>query len=166
MLMAMAMFFTFDRHWILRADSRALAKTGKSMAARIPMIAITTSNSISVNPFHRSLITALSPPDADNSAAGHPHLSGPPSCFRLTSFGPFSLIGGSTHYSTPRRAIPVRRRRRKLCARAARPALSRNSSASQDAPAARIVIFSVITAAPVLGGAEDGEGFWSGRGCP
>jgi hypothetical protein len=34
----------------LRAASRARAKAGKRIAARMPIIAITTSNSMSVNP--------------------------------------------------------------------------------------------------------------------
>src|SRR4030042_849691 len=44
------MFFTFERHTALRADSRARAKTGNTIAARMPMMAMTTSNSISVKP--------------------------------------------------------------------------------------------------------------------
>jgi hypothetical protein len=42
--------FMFDRQAICRAFSRALAKTGKRIAASIAIIAITTSNSISVKP--------------------------------------------------------------------------------------------------------------------
>src|SRR5207247_10198625 len=38
------------RHWVDRAFSRACAKTGKRMAARMAIIAITTRSSISVNP--------------------------------------------------------------------------------------------------------------------
>ena len=37
-------------HCVCRADSRACAKTGSRIPARIAMIAITTSSSISVNP--------------------------------------------------------------------------------------------------------------------
>ncbi len=44
------MFFTLERHTALRADSRALANTGNTIDARIPMIAMTTSNSIRVKP--------------------------------------------------------------------------------------------------------------------
>ncbi len=58
---AMATFLTFDRHWILRADSRARAKTGNSIAARIAMIAITTSSSIRVKPPTRLLNMRASP---------------------------------------------------------------------------------------------------------
>src|SRR5437870_1602127 len=43
----------FDRQAALRALSRAWAKTGTRIAARIAMIAITTSSSISVKPFVR-----------------------------------------------------------------------------------------------------------------
>src|SRR5579862_388250 len=41
---------TFDRQTVLRACSRACAKTGNRIAARIAMMAMTTSNSIKVNP--------------------------------------------------------------------------------------------------------------------
>jgi hypothetical protein len=47
------MFLTFDKHTALRADSRALANTGKTIAARMPIIAITTSSSIKVKPLRR-----------------------------------------------------------------------------------------------------------------
>src|SRR5579862_6338151 len=40
----------FERQEVFRADSRAWAKTGKRMAARIAIMAITTSSSIRVNP--------------------------------------------------------------------------------------------------------------------
>src|SRR5438067_1852087 len=40
----------------LRAASRAFAKTGKRIAARIAMIAMTTSSSINVNPLHHRLV--------------------------------------------------------------------------------------------------------------
>ena len=40
-----------DRQLARRAASRARAKAGNRMAARIPIIAITTSNSMRVNPF-------------------------------------------------------------------------------------------------------------------
>jgi len=40
----------FDRHEACRAFSRALAKTGNKIAARIAIIAITTSNSMRVKP--------------------------------------------------------------------------------------------------------------------
>src|SRR5262249_452013 len=45
----------FDRHPVARALSRAWAKTGKRIAAKIAMIAITTSSSMSVNPLRRSM---------------------------------------------------------------------------------------------------------------
>jgi len=46
---------SFRLFWQLarRADSRARANAGSRIAARIPMIAITTSSSISVKPFLR-----------------------------------------------------------------------------------------------------------------
>ncbi len=47
---ARAKFLTLERHTALRADSRARANTGNTIAARIPMIAITTNSSIRVNP--------------------------------------------------------------------------------------------------------------------
>src|SRR5437588_1847605 len=40
----------FERHGVLRACARARAKTGNRIAARMAMIAITTSNSIRVKP--------------------------------------------------------------------------------------------------------------------
>src|SRR5689334_17218978 len=40
--------FTFERQEMARALARACAKTGKRIAARIAMMAMTTSNSISV----------------------------------------------------------------------------------------------------------------------
>ena len=43
-----------------RADSRARASAGSNIAAKIPMMAITTSSSISVNPFfERILLSSL-----------------------------------------------------------------------------------------------------------
>src|ERR1051326_9014298 len=45
--------FWFDKQLICRAFSRAWAKTGKRIAARIAIIAITTSSSIRVNPRFR-----------------------------------------------------------------------------------------------------------------
>jgi hypothetical protein len=53
------MFFTLLKHTALRADSRARANTGKTIAARIPMIAMTTSNSIRVKPFR--LLISVAP---------------------------------------------------------------------------------------------------------
>jgi hypothetical protein len=41
----------FDKQEDRRAFSRALAKTGNRMAARIAIIAMTTRSSMSVNPF-------------------------------------------------------------------------------------------------------------------
>jgi hypothetical protein len=41
------------RQVVCRAFSRALAKTGKRIAARMAIIAITTSNSIKVKPLDR-----------------------------------------------------------------------------------------------------------------
>ena len=51
--------FWFDWQLACLAFSRARAKTGNKMAARIAMIAITTSSSISVNPGER-LMTVTS----------------------------------------------------------------------------------------------------------
>src|SRR5260370_874092 len=45
--------FMLLRQPVRRADSRARAKTGNKIAARIAMMAITTSSSISVNPRSR-----------------------------------------------------------------------------------------------------------------
>src|SRR6266540_1263070 len=50
MIAALPIWFMFDRQLVWRAFSRAWAKTGNKIAARMPMIAITTSNSMSVNP--------------------------------------------------------------------------------------------------------------------
>jgi hypothetical protein len=58
------MFFTFDRQTDFRADSRARANTGNTIAARIPMIAITTSSSISVNALDFLIMVAAIPPHA------------------------------------------------------------------------------------------------------
>jgi len=63
------MFFTFDRHWILPADSRARAKTGNNIAARIAIIAITTRSSISVNPCDRLIGLSISLQDVWISSA-------------------------------------------------------------------------------------------------
>src|SRR5258708_5977501 len=48
--------FRFDWQLAWRDFSRAWAKTGKRIAARMAMIAITTSNSIRVNPRRRAMI--------------------------------------------------------------------------------------------------------------
>jgi len=48
--MAMPSCFWLLRHEVWRAFSRAREKTGNRIAARIAMIAITTSSSISVKP--------------------------------------------------------------------------------------------------------------------
>ena len=48
--MASEICFTLLRQDAWRAFSRARAKTGNRIAARMAMIAMTTSNSISVNP--------------------------------------------------------------------------------------------------------------------
>jgi hypothetical protein len=42
--------FTFDRHEVCRAFSRALANAGNNIAARMAMMAMTTNNSMSVDP--------------------------------------------------------------------------------------------------------------------
>src|SRR5881396_3644962 len=44
-----------ERQVVARAFSRACAKTGKRIAARIAIIAMTTSNSISVNALRRTM---------------------------------------------------------------------------------------------------------------
>jgi hypothetical protein len=41
-----------------RADSRARANAGNNIAARMPMIAITTNNSINVNPLFVMMVLA------------------------------------------------------------------------------------------------------------
>jgi len=51
MLVAVPSCLTFDRDCVFFAAVFAWAKTGKRIAARIAMIAITTNNSISVNAF-------------------------------------------------------------------------------------------------------------------
>src|SRR6478736_6623850 len=48
-VVAMANCRRLFRHWMRRAFSLALANAGNNIAARIAMIAITTSNSMSVN---------------------------------------------------------------------------------------------------------------------
>ncbi len=50
-MIASAICFWLLRQLVCLAFSRAFAKTGKRMAARMAMIAITTNSSISVNPF-------------------------------------------------------------------------------------------------------------------
>jgi hypothetical protein len=45
-----AMFLRLEVHCVKRAFRRAVAKTGNRIAARMAIIAITTSNSISVKP--------------------------------------------------------------------------------------------------------------------
>src|ERR1035441_8196507 len=54
------------------AFALALARAGKSKAARMAMIAMTTSNSISVNPANRQIRTLLAPlvPRADSADGG------------------------------------------------------------------------------------------------
>jgi hypothetical protein len=47
---ARPIYFVFERQLALRAFSRAWAKTGKRIAARMAMMAITTNSSMSVNP--------------------------------------------------------------------------------------------------------------------
>src|SRR5438128_1559629 len=49
MRVAVEMFLTFERSLVFFAASFAWAKTGKRMAARIAMMAITTRSSMSVN---------------------------------------------------------------------------------------------------------------------
>src|SRR5262245_39294693 len=56
--------FMFDRHVAARAFSRAWAKTGNRIAARIAMIAITTRSSISVNAGTRNRFDITQPPSA------------------------------------------------------------------------------------------------------
>jgi len=51
----------FEAQAVWRAFSRALANTGKRIAARIAMIAITTSNSMSVKPLALLHIVIPSP---------------------------------------------------------------------------------------------------------
>src|SRR5713101_841552 len=51
-----------EEQTLLRACSRARAKTGKRMAARMAMIAITTRSSISVKPVLREPLRAIGSP--------------------------------------------------------------------------------------------------------
>src|SRR5579884_1220868 len=48
-MVARPICFVFERQEVLRAASRACANTGKSMAARMAIMAMTTSSSMSVN---------------------------------------------------------------------------------------------------------------------
>src|SRR3954454_12475475 len=61
MRMARLSCLVLDRQEAPRAFSRAWAKTGKRIAARIAMMAITTSNSIRVNPrrIQRNMVGSL-----------------------------------------------------------------------------------------------------------
>jgi hypothetical protein len=59
---AVAICFRLLWHVLLRAFSRALAKTGKRIAARMAIIAITTSSSINVNPFEPDGFLMVIPP--------------------------------------------------------------------------------------------------------
>src|SRR5215212_103804 len=53
---AVPICFRFERHVAWRAFSRAWAKTGNRIAARMAMMAITTSNSMSVKPRFRGVL--------------------------------------------------------------------------------------------------------------
>src|SRR5262245_14262218 len=59
-MVAVPICFRLERQPACRAFSRAWAKTGKRIAARMAMIAITTSNSISVKPLLRAVSIAHS----------------------------------------------------------------------------------------------------------
>jgi hypothetical protein len=56
--MALPSWFILDWQWLARAASLALAKTGNSIAARMAMIAITTSSSIRVKPLRPFILDA------------------------------------------------------------------------------------------------------------
>src|SRR5512146_462647 len=101
MLKAMAMFLKFARHWVLRADSLARANTGNSMAARMPMMAMTTNSSMRVKPL-RLLISER--PPRDNEIASM-HLSTPQ--WRRAVLTSFSGATDVIPYEA--RAIPVAR---------------------------------------------------------
>src|SRR2546425_12413400 len=60
MTQAVPIWRQLERQTVARALSRAWAKTGKRIAARMAMIAITTRSSIRVNPLFRLAIEALS----------------------------------------------------------------------------------------------------------
>ena len=64
-------------------------------------------------------------------------------------------LGNPSHWQTPHPVSAPHPRDRV----AEHRVLSRNSSGSRDAPAALIVVSSAIAETPMLGGAEDGEGY-------
>src|SRR5262245_40245621 len=69
-------------HAVCRAFSRARANTGKRMAARIAIMAMTTSSSISVNPFadlQLQSMAELSPCDDSDEFGFRPHPDPSPS---------------------------------------------------------------------------------------
>src|SRR5437868_3098585 len=74
--------FILERHAVWRAFSRAWAKTGKRIAAKMAMMAITTSSSISVKPRRRFMAFLLRAPRRrthagdEGSAAGRWPLDG------------------------------------------------------------------------------------------
>src|SRR5688572_23480150 len=128
--------FTFDRQPVARAFSRAWAKTGKRIAARMAMIAITTSNSIKVKPracglrsigvplsfatgthaLHGFLRSAISPPGGGGGGARHDG-GKPSSKHRRPGLG--QLRGAGHPRFLARRAAErpgARGARRRLCA--------------------------------------------------
>src|SRR5262245_40685664 len=89
MSMAAPIWCRLERHCVWRAFSRAVAKTGKRMLARMEMIAITTSSSIRVKPrdFLLIFVTTLllqverrTPPDVPvrRCRIQHPAVAGTP----------------------------------------------------------------------------------------
>src|SRR5687768_7180598 len=59
MIQPSASCFSFDKQVVFRAASRAWANTGNKMAARIAIIAITTSSSIRVKPLDFLIVCIL-----------------------------------------------------------------------------------------------------------
>src|SRR2546422_909576 len=80
-----------ERHAVCRALPRAWAKTGKRMAARMAIMAITTSNSISVKPFGRGFMSGTS---VEDPGAG-PALSASDGRFAGGRFGSSVAVGTS-----------------------------------------------------------------------
>src|SRR5713101_4321526 len=87
--------FRLLAHWLRRACSLARAKTGKRMAARMAMMAITTSNSIRVKP--RCCLNIILPPLIGRAVRW----------FSLCSRGTASA--DAIHHALRRRIEPLRR---------------------------------------------------------
>src|SRR5437764_1407473 len=68
--------FSLLRHVVCRAFSRAWAKTGNRIAARMAMTAITTSSSMSVKPLRKRNLISISPGDRTREAVQAAALAG------------------------------------------------------------------------------------------